>query len=255
MACRINAGESGLQVSVGRQGDAFTWEGQLAQGQELEIRGVNGSVTASAASGNRPRVTASRRGLFDDPNAVRIEVVEHDGGVTICAVYPSDRKEPYVCGPGDQARLGARHSGVKVAFDVELPPGVRLNARTVNGSVRAESLQSDVQVATVNGSVYIGTTGHAQAHTVNGSIEATMGSEGWPRETAFETVNGSVTIRMPRDASADIEVRTTNGGISSDLPIVVKDASRRRLEGTLGSGGRRLLVKTVNGAVSLEPTN
>ena len=61
-----------------------------------------------------------------------------------------------------------------------MPAGVGLLARTVNGSIDAEGLQSDTDETTVNGSVNVSTTGSARATTVNGSITATMDRAVWP---------------------------------------------------------------------------
>ena len=73
----------------------FRWTGKLAQGKTLEVRGVNGDVDVTLASGSDIEVTAVKRGRDDDPAEVKVEVVEHGEGVTICAVYPDRRGEIY----------------------------------------------------------------------------------------------------------------------------------------------------------------
>ena len=67
----------------------FTWSGAVPQGRAIEIKGVNGDVRAEPSGSNQVEVTAVKTGRRDDPASVRIEVVPHGGGVTICAVYPS----------------------------------------------------------------------------------------------------------------------------------------------------------------------
>ena len=52
--------------------------------------------------------------------------------------------------------------------------------------------------------------------------------------------------------SATVSLSTVNGRIDSELPLVLRgSASRRKLEGTLGDGGRRVELETVNGSVHL----
>jgi DUF4097 and DUF4098 domain-containing protein YvlB len=52
--------------------------------------------------------------------------------------------------------------------------------------------------------------------------------------------------------SAEVKAQTLNGDISSDFPITVMGRkSRRELNGTIGSGGRELSLKTVNGSIRL----
>jgi len=179
---------------------------------------------------------------------VRIEVVEHDGGVTICAVYPREGNE---CLPGDRGRLSVRNNDVKVEFEVEVPDGVRFTGRSVNGSIRAEDLDSDVIAHTVNGAIDISTNGRAEAETVNGSIEADMGRADWDHDVGFETVNGSISLTLPEDVNADVRARTVNGRIRTDLPLTVREVGRRRLDGRLGDGGPELELETVNRSITL----
>ena len=250
-ACDIGHAGSSFHINLGRQADeVFEWNGRLAAGQQLEIKGVNGAISAVPATGHSATVTADRRGLRSDPNDVRIEVIEHDAGVTICAVYP---REGNACEPGDHGRVSARRNDVTVEFTVEVPTGVDFVARTVSGGVKADDLSGNVIARTVNGSITLVTNGHADATTVNGSIRAEIGAADWTGEAAFETVNGSVTLYVPESIDADLSVRTANGSINSDLDMTEVNSRRRRLEGRLGSGGRELRIKTVNGSVRLRP--
>ena len=249
LGCNFDAGGTGLHVRFGRQAsEQFQWAGRIGDGKRLEIKGVNGPIDARAARGDRVEVTADRHGMRSDPDEVRIEVVEHEGGVTICAVYPA---EGNACLPGKEGRLRARGNDVKVHFDVSVPAGLTFVARTVNGRVDVVSLDGDVEAKTVNGSISISTARHARAETINGSIDAKLGRANWVGDTAFETVNGSVDLTLPRQINATVHASTSHGSISSDIPLDVTKSSRRRLEGTAGQGGRELRVETVNGSVCL----
>ena len=46
-------------------------------------------MRAEPSGSNEVEVVAEKRAKRDNPEDVRIEVVPHAGGVTICAVYPS----------------------------------------------------------------------------------------------------------------------------------------------------------------------
>jgi len=54
------------------------------------------------------KITANRTGLQSNPNDVIIVVLEHNDGLTICAVYPSRDDEPNVYGPGEDGRNRTR---------------------------------------------------------------------------------------------------------------------------------------------------
>jgi hypothetical protein len=234
------------------QGD-FRWNGQLTSGQAIEIRGVNGDIRATASSSGQVEVTATRTARRSDPADVRIEVVPHAGGVTICAVYPTvPGREANTCEAGGRGKSNTRDNDTVVHFDVRVPYGVGFVGRTVNGEINGESLQGDAEAHTVNGSVRLSTTGAAIANTVNGSVNVTMGRADWASGASFKTVNGGITLTMPSIFDAELRAETLNGSITSDFPITVTgEMSRRRLNGRIGNGGRELSLSTVNGSIKL----
>lgn len=230
----------------------FRWQGRVAAGQTVEIRGVNGSIRAEGSAGDQVEVVATRRGRRSDPESVRIRTIEHAGGVTVCALYPSsDPGRPNECLPGGKGRMNSRNNDVKVEFVVRVPARVRLHARTVNGSVDASGLSADADAETVNGSVKLETTGVARARTVNGSVSATMGRADWSSDLAFKTVNGSIRVNLPATTGATLDAGVVNGRIVSDFEVSDRRATKRRLTGTIGGGGRGLSLETVNGSIHI----
>ena len=245
--------DRGADATYGQAADDFRWTGRLDAGRILEVKGLNGPVVVERAGGADIEVTASARARRSDPTEVRVQVVEHAEGVTICAVYPTPRgeRENY-CGPGSEGRNNNRNNDTQVEFLVRLPDGVRFAGRTVNGDVEALGLSSDVAVSTVNGDVEVATTGYAEAATVNGSIDARMGRMDPEGGLSFKTVNGSITLDLPDDVDADLDARWVNGGLDSDLPLRIDGRmSRQRAEGTFGAGGPELSVSTVNGSIRI----
>jgi hypothetical protein len=231
-----------------RQGSEWSWHGRLATGKTIEIRGVNGSISAEPASGAEVEVTARKHARRDDPDEVRIEVVEHEGGVTICAVYPGRRNR---CEPGG-GQMSTHDNDVEVEFTVRVPRGVAFDGNNVNGDVEAINLDGPVDAHTVNGGVRIETgAGEASAGTVNGSVRALVRGRG-TESLHFATVNGGIDLTLPADLGADLEARTVNGTINSDFPVSVTGRiNPRRLNGRIGSGGRRLDLETVNGSIRI----
>ncbi|MFQ5691319.1 MAG: DUF4097 domain-containing protein [Gemmatimonadota bacterium] len=248
-----------LIVSPGARGasaqEEFRWHGSVDRGDLVEIKGVNGEIVASPSSGGEVEITARKHSRHDDPASVKIEVVEHEGGVTVCAVYSSRRgKRPNECEPGQGGQLGAHNSDVVVDFTVHIPRGTPFHGRTVNGRVRARDLDRHVNAETVNGGIEVTTAGSAEAATVNGSIDATLGAAGWDGEMSFHTVNGSINLALPEGVNADVSAETVNGELSTDFPLTVSGRlgfGAHRLHGTIGKGGDRLDLKTVNGAIHL----
>ena len=230
----------------------FRWDGRLGAGKTLEIKGVNGSIQASGVAGDGVEVVATRRGRRNDPESVRIETIEHAGGITICAVYPSaDASKPNSCVAGEGGRMNVRNNDVNVEFMVKVPAGVRLLARTVNGAVAGSGLTADVDARTVNGSVKVETTGVARAETVNGSVNAKMGRADWSSDLEFKTVNGSIRVTLPASAGTAVDAEVVNGSIVSEFPVQGGRVAKKRLTGTIGGGGRNLSLETVNGSIHI----
>jgi DUF4097 and DUF4098 domain-containing protein YvlB len=233
--------------------DDFHWKGKLAEGRTIEIKGVNGDVAAERATGSEVEVVARKHGRRSDAASVEVKVVEHEGGVTICAVYPSSDDRPNECLPGDKGRMNTRNNDVEVDFTVRVPAGVRFVGRTVNGGIDAIGLPSDAEAYTVNGSVKVTAAGLARAEAVNGSLRAALGKADWTRPLAFRTVNGEIHVTLPASVGADVKAETVNGEISTDFPLTVQGKiGRHKLNGSIGGGGRSLTLQTVNGSIHIE---
>lgn len=231
----------------------YAWSGRIDRGATLEIKGVNGEIVAVPATGREVEVTAVKRSREHDPDEVDVQVVEHAGGITVCAVYPTPRgKRPNECAPGDGGRMSVEDFDVQVDFRVAVPPGVEFRGATVNGDVRVGELDATAEVESVNGDVEVVTRGFAQASTVNGSIRASLGSRRAIDGAEFETVNGSIELDLPDDIDADIDASWVNGGLESDLPLTLRGRmSRHEARGSLGGGGPLLRLATVNGSIHI----
>ncbi|MFQ5551691.1 MAG: DUF4097 domain-containing protein [Gemmatimonadales bacterium] len=233
--------------------EEFMWSGTLSQGQMIEVKGINGDLFAEPATGNEVEVIALLDGRRDDPAQVEFEVLEHRDGITICAVYPSHGRRNNECRAGSRGRMNVRDFDVEVEFTVRVPAGIMFVGRTVNGDIDIRDLVGDAVGVTVNGDVDVVAAGTVEAHAVNGSIDAEMGSTDWTGELSFETVNGGIRLRVRDRFAAQIEASTVNGGFESDFPVTVRGRfGPRRISGEIGEGGQGMLrFRTVNGSISI----
>lgn len=245
----------------------FSWSGVIQRGKAVEIKGVNGNVHAEFTSGNDVQVTATKHARRSDVSSVSVQVVQDDGNVTICAVYPTPARwyrrsnsrnnrndGPNECRPGSAGRMNVNDNDVAVDFMVKVPTGVKFFGNTVNGNIEASGLRGDAAVNTVNGRITLETTGIGSAETVNGSIDASIGASTWTESLEFRTVNGSINLRMPKDVNATVHAGMMNGGFQSDFPLMVQSfgGRNRHVDGTIGTGGRALELHTVNGRIHLQ---
>ena len=249
--------ESRVVVQTQNTSDEFRWNGPIAPGQTVEIKGINGRITAEAGAGNEVQVLALKSSRRTDVNSVQVKVVQHSRGVTICALYPNEAGDVQDCdnesGQRERSRnFNIKNNDVNVDFTVKVPAQVSFVGKTVNGEISATQLSGNVVAKTVNGGIRISTTGYAEASTVNGQISARMGNAQWSNTANFSTLNGEINLDLPANLSADVEAETLNGQINSDFPINVTTLKdRRHLRGRIGAGGRELLLKTLNGSINL----
>jgi hypothetical protein len=233
--------------------EQFQWTGRVAEGRAIEIKGVNGPIRAQPASGGEVRVTARKIGQRSNPAEVSIDVVEHAGGVTICAVYPNVAGRPRnECQPGSGGRNEVQNNDVQVEWTVHVPRGVNFVGRTVNGLVEGTGLPANAEGRTVNGAIRLDAAGIVAAGSVNGAVEVSLGRADWTGTLDLETVNGSVTVRFAGPVNATVSASTVNGSIETDFPLEVRGRfSARSLSGTIGGGGRELSLRTVNGSIRI----
>lgn len=236
------------------QGREFHWTGKLAADQVVEIKNVSGSIDADGANGDQIEVSATKIGPQADQ--IKVEVVPSSQGVTICAMYPSSVFGGSMgrCEAGNSWHTSNVHSdNNRVNFTVHLPKNLRFTAISVNGGIKAEDLGGPVHAQSVNGSVRISTDAWAEARSVNGAIHVRMGRANWNNTLKIETVNGSVELEMPDDLSTDVKFSSVNGRIESAFPVTITGGFvGHTAKGTIGSGGRELVVNTVNGAITLK---
>jgi len=211
------------------------WHGWVPSGQVVEVNNIHGNVRAEPASGDEIEVIAIKRGSSDPAN-VTIEVVEHKGGVTICAVYPNaDPGHPFDCRPshGGGFRLVSTSNALthirwenggggdmlmndlRVDFVVRLPKRLRFIGRTVDGDVSAHMLEQDVE-----------------AHSVLGDVNVDLNSK----------------------PGAEVHAESSNGRVSSEFPLSIRCNSGHGMlvSGRVGRSHRILRLKTDAGDIHLE---
>ncbi len=253
VALRELRGNFAPDVTAGPRtpGETWSYRAKIAPNQWVWIHNTNGSVTVEPGKGDSLEVTAVKSYRRSDPASVRLVAVPYDGGVSICAVWSHSQR----CEPGEHLKGGSAHGNdVAVTFTVRLPRRVRLGATTVNGGVQVRGATAPVVAATVSGDVDAETAdGPVSAVSVNGSVRARMRAFADTGDVSLFTVNGTATAELPVRLDADVEATTVNGSINTDYPLTVTGKyMSHQLRGTVGNGGRRVHITTVNGSINLK---
>jgi hypothetical protein len=245
----------------------------LAARGAFTLRDVNGAVSITAWDRNEVHVVAEKQVKAASAEAgkqrlaaVRIEVKANPADLRIDTRFPRQNG-----GGGFFSWLAGEGGGAAVSYKIEVPRGVKVDVETVNGALsvrgtggdlKAETTNGAVDVTGVHGKVHLGTTngaisatdtaGAVVAETTNGSIEIELKQVDRGADMSFETTNGHISLRVPKDIQASISASTTNGRVSTDLPIQLRGkASKRHLDGDVNGGGGKLRLESTNGGIEI----
>ncbi len=152
-----------------------------------------------------------------------------------------------VCVQGIRAQVRARSNNGSVAIkdvvgDIDVSTAnakVRCNctcgrlvARSSNGTVDLKEHSGPVDASTSNGSI------HASVENVDGVVLATS--------------NGRISLELPDEVDAELDVRVDNGIIRNERELdSAGTQSTGRIRGRLGRGGCLIKLRTSNGIVSI----
>ncbi len=143
-----------------------------------------------------------------------------------------------------------KHSGGKVNYKIKIPKNLKFFAETVNGTLRAENLNTDIRLEAVNGSLVVNKCyGMVDLSTVNGSIKGNFDST---KGIVAETVNGNISFGGLNNASVNVDISVVNGRIKhSNLNFTGLTSEKRSLSGILGKGEAPIRISAVNGSIAL----
>jgi DUF4097 and DUF4098 domain-containing protein YvlB len=150
----------------------------------------------------------------------------------------------------------------------------RIEVRTVSGSLDLRDLEGRISIEGTSTSIDVdGASGDLTAETVSGSIRirrsaltglrarttsGTITYEGSFAPTgsyAMNTHSGSITMTLPANIGALLQLETFSGRISSDFPLTLQpgqDTGRgRRMEFTLGDGRARVSAGAFSGNINI----
>ncbi len=128
-----------------------------------------------------------------------------------------------------------------------------LIVQTGDGSVDLTDVSGKLQAQTGDGRVRLrGRFTDLEARTGDGSMEIVV-EPGSQMNSAWSlrTGDGAIQLSLPDDFSAELDVHTNDGSISTELPITISGKLGNTLRGQLRQGGRLLTVRTGDGSITL----
>ena len=207
-----------IQVPRGRRVALYVAAGPITVRNVDGTLRVDGGSSAVTASGTRGSLTVDvGSGTVEVSDAEDVDVDTGSGDVTV-----TDAR-------GEMLRVDTG-SGSVHATRVTVR---RLDIDTGSGGVRVESATAD-QVVIDTGS---------------GSVHAAVG--GTVSDVEIDTGSGSVTLVLPADYGATVDIESGSGGIDLDFPVQVRRVEQDHVRGTIGDGSGRLKIDTGSGRISI----
>jgi DUF4097 and DUF4098 domain-containing protein YvlB len=182
---------------------------------------------------------------------------------------------------GDVVEIDVRfpHSGFsigwndhRVEINIQMPREGRVDLHTGDGKIELGNLKGEMQLRSGDGSEEIdGVDGKLRALTGDGHIRANgrfdeldlktgdgrvdaralAGSSlatGW----RLESGDGTVTLEVPENLAADVDLHTGDGHIDLDMPVTTEGKIREgEVRGKLNGGGNLLMIHTGDGSIRL----
>ncbi|MFN0087959.1 MAG: DUF4097 family beta strand repeat-containing protein [Blastocatellia bacterium] len=215
----------------------------LSPGANVRVSGINGWVRIETGETDKAEIQIHIRA--SDREAIDRRPIIIENTATSLAVFTEQDREG--------RKWGWDRGWVRHEVTLRLPRQINLKVSSVNGPVTAGALTGAVTVSSVNGRVNIEQAGTVTSLTsINGHTSVAM-SRIQEAGLNISSINGGVEVALPQSTNAQIEVRSVNGGIDTDLPITVIGEMRRgQLHGTLGQGGPKINIVSVNGGVNLK---
>jgi hypothetical protein len=197
---------------------------------ELKHRDHNQSWFGGGWHGRSPEVTV------DSPTETDLTIRTGDGGVTVAGLRGAlDLKT------GDGGIQTSETAGT-------------LRLHTGDGGVQVHRAEGTLNGSTGDGSMTIeGRFSQVEAHTGNGSVNVSLlpGSR-LQSSSSVTTGDGSISLRVPRDLSVDLQASTGDGHISNSLPFAGGSGNdAHHVHGLINGGGPTLRVTSGDGSISM----
>jgi DUF4097 and DUF4098 domain-containing protein YvlB len=184
------------------------------------------------------------------------------------------------------------HNSSAVEVKVETPANLTLHAETADGNLNASGLKGAINlhsadghqtVADVSGALTVQSSdgsvdlrniaGTLDAHTSDGNLNVSgkldslniHTSDGsltlelangttLKGDSTLRSSDGSITVRLPKDLSANLDISSSDGKIDSNLPLTLDGfhgGSGNSIKGKLNAGGALFTIHISDGSVHL----
>jgi DUF4097 and DUF4098 domain-containing protein YvlB len=230
-------------------------KGTIDEDADLDFGGNEKRVRVEVQAHHNPMGAKSDLEVFV-PAGAAVKIEGFAATITVTGVTGSVEAETVngsitQSGAAREVTLQSVNGGIE-----STSPSGRVHLEAVNGAVTVRDASGELEASTVNGKLVVTGGSFERAH-----IEAVSGGvrfeAGLSRQATLEaeTVSGTVDLVLPAGIAADFTVSTFSGEVNNELgPAAVKTSRwtpEKELRFSSGSGGARISVQTLSGAINI----
>jgi DUF4097 and DUF4098 domain-containing protein YvlB len=213
-----------------------------------------------------------------DKNTIDVHVTSNyykigNGGITIDEHQNGDAVDIELRYPHHNVTINFGIRNYRVDVNIHMPREGNVNLRTGDGAIVLSNFKGNMQLESGDGHEEITSVdGSLHAHTSDGRILASGRFDALDlhsgdgrieaRAVAGSTVNsdwnirsgdGSVTLQLPENFAADVDLHTGDGHISVSFPVTVQgNLGEKNIRGKLNGGGNLLTIHTGDGSIRID---
>ena len=242
-------GDRDRSIENGEESGTYTADKPVS---EIEIKNISGRIETEKWNGDRVQLEYIKHGPGRHPE-VKVDLTGNR--LNIAAVYPKSA-----------GNFGS------VDFLVKIPDGIEyFQAGTVSGAIDISGMSQNckLKLSSTSGSVKTGSSGDIEISSVSGSLSFSSAGEQISASTTsgkisgiiektsaasdikLRSVSGSITLEVPSEINAGVDLHSVSGSVSSKIPVAVTETRRNSIKGVIGNGGANIEINTVSGAIKI----
>ena len=225
--------------------ESFDYEILTKNKKRFRLNAINGSIDIEGSTdvttvkiwGERIVRSESCEDAEEHLNNLKVSVVERQDEVFVETIQPES----------------THGRDYEVIYHVLLPKSWKVIVGNINGNVEVRTIEGDISIELINGTARLSDiVSNVVIGVTNGNIDSksALPEHGTCR---MSTVNGQISLTIPRETSANFNAYITNGDISiSDLVLNNLYMTRRNTSGVLADGNGTISLEVINGQIKVK---
>jgi hypothetical protein len=242
---------------VASAGQDFQKSYGLGAGGSVSVHSVSGDIRVRGYDGETIQVKGFKEGK--DRDRVQVEDRSDPNHVELRVSYPHEGN----CNASIRFEIEVprttayKFDSFSTASGDVLVSGLTgdIKVKSASGDLRIEDVSGAVQASTASGDVSINNIkGPVNASSASGDLDVRIARLEGSNQMAFSTASGDVSLKVPANLDAEIEMSSISGSLRTDFPIEIHEQDHgpgSHARGRIGNGSSHVTLSSASGDVSL----